>query len=314
MSAEPASLPPDPDPMSIAYPGARRPDRHRWVDSYGVRIAVSEWGRPTAPPLFLVHGGSDFAGTFDGFAPLLADAGWRVVGWDHRGHGDSDHAPLYSWDADVRDALAVIDATTPDPVPVVAHSKGGGMMLQLAEALPLRLAKLVIVDGMPTPGPHPDISNRERRGSMSRQSIAQWLDYRRNAGMAMRKPGTLEELARRRGRMNPRLPLDWMRYLVTIGARRDPEGWRWKLDPAIRFGGFGPWRPEWSLARLKDLRPPLLGMTATVAEEMGWGTNADGLRPHLPPGARLIPFPDTGHFIHIEHPREVADLVLEFLG
>jgi pimeloyl-ACP methyl ester carboxylesterase len=50
-----------------------------------------------------------------------------------------------------------------------------------------------------------------------------------------------------------------------------------------------------------------------VEEEMGWGTNHRALLPYLPPGARLIPFEDTGHFIHIEHPRRVADLVLEFL-
>ena len=51
----------------------------------------------------------------DVFAPLLADAGWRVVCWDQRGHGDSDHAVLYNWDADVRDALVVLDSTTRAP-------------------------------------------------------------------------------------------------------------------------------------------------------------------------------------------------------
>ena len=76
------------------------------------------------PPVLLTHGGFDFARTFEVFAPLLAAAGWRVVAWDQRGHGDSEHAPLYSWDADLRDAVAVIDATTRDPLPVVGHSQG----------------------------------------------------------------------------------------------------------------------------------------------------------------------------------------------
>ncbi len=79
-------------PAFVTFPGAQRPDRHHWVDSYGVHIAVCEWGDASAPPLFLVHGGSDFAGTFDVFAPKLAANGWRVISWDHRGHGDSDHA------------------------------------------------------------------------------------------------------------------------------------------------------------------------------------------------------------------------------
>src|SRR5438093_11549317 len=87
----------------VTYPGARRPDRFRRVESYGVGISVVEWGDPDAPVVMLAHGGFDFAGTFDVFAPMLAEAGWRAVSWDHRGHGDSDHAALYSWDADVRD-------------------------------------------------------------------------------------------------------------------------------------------------------------------------------------------------------------------
>ena len=51
-----------------------------------------------------------------------------------------------------------------------------------------------------------------------------------------------DELAARRQRMNPRLSHEWLRYLVTVGAREDIDGWRWKIDPKLRFGGFGPWR------------------------------------------------------------------------
>jgi pimeloyl-ACP methyl ester carboxylesterase len=34
----------------------------------------------------------------------------------------------------------------------------------------------------------------------------------------------------------------------------------------------------------------------------------------LPRGARIVGLEDTGHFVHIEQPRRVADLVLDFLG
>src|SRR5690242_12101473 len=95
------------------YPGARRPDRQRRVDANGVSIAVHEWGDAAAPPLLLAHGGMDFARTMDVFAPLLAADGWRVVSWDHRGHGDSEHAALYSWDSDLRDAVHVFDSVGP---------------------------------------------------------------------------------------------------------------------------------------------------------------------------------------------------------
>jgi pimeloyl-ACP methyl ester carboxylesterase len=44
------------------------------------------------------------------------------------------------------------------------------------------------------------------------------------------------------------------------------------------------------------------------------GTRPEQLEPYLPPGARLEVFEETGHFIHIEQPRRVAELVGEFLA
>jgi alpha-beta hydrolase superfamily lysophospholipase len=48
-----------------------------------------EWGDPAAPPVVLVHGAHDHGRMFDGFAPRLADAGFRAVAVDALGHGDS---------------------------------------------------------------------------------------------------------------------------------------------------------------------------------------------------------------------------------
>ena len=141
---------------------AHAPDRTRGVDSHGLRIAVHEWGAADAAPLLLAHGGFDFARTFDVFAPLLAAAGWRVVSWDARGHGDSEHAVLYSWEADVRDSLAVLDTVTRHPVPFVGHSKGGGLMMQLADAMPHRCSHLVNLDGLPSRRNWPDVADHDR--------------------------------------------------------------------------------------------------------------------------------------------------------
>ena len=299
---------------ALSYPGARRPDRTKTVLSSGLTLAAYEWGPPDGRPLLLAHGGFDFAATFDLFAPRLADAGWRVVSWDQRGHGDSEHAALYSWDADVRDAVAVLDSVTTDPVPVVGHSKGGGLMMQLADACPHRVSHLVNLDGLPGKRNRlPDVADHERTRLLAGE-LTNWLDHRRRAGKTERKPGTVEDLARRRARMNPRLPPDWLRYLVTIGAREDADGWRWKIDPALRFGGFGPWRPEWSLMRLPGLAVPMLGVLGLMPEEMGWGTKPADVIPILPPGGQLVVLEDSGHFVHIEKAAEVAELVLEFLG
>lgn len=295
-----------------AVPDARRPDRRRVVSSHGLRLAVYEWGDVNAPPILMVHGGMDFAGTWDLLAPRLADGGWRPVAFDQRGHGDSEHAALYSWDADVRDALAVMDTLSNDAIPVVGHSKGGGLMMQLGEACPHRVSHLVNVDGLPGKRRMADVPDRERT-RMMRSELTNWLDHRRKSATGQRKPGTLEELADRRARMNPRLSREWLRYLVTIGARKDADGWRWKIDPSMRFGGFGPWRPEWSLLRMPGLGMPFLGILGRHMEQMGWGVTADDIRPYLPPDAEFHEV-DTGHFVHIEQPEQVAGLVLDFLA
>lgn len=295
---------------AAAYPGARRPDRQRIVDSHGLRIAVHEWGDESAPPLLLAHGGMDFAGTFDVFAPILADAGMRVVSWDHRGHGDSEHAALYSWEADLRDAVAVFDSVSTSPLPVVGHSKGGSLMLQLADALPHRFSHLVNIDGLPSRRSFPDVSDHQRTKLLA-QELTSWLDHRRALVDAQRKPGTIDELAARRARMNPRLDPAWLRYLVTVGAREDVDGWRWKIDPTLRFGGFGPWRPEWSMMRLPDIGVPVLALLGTEADPMGWGTAPQDVLSHLPADGRLVIVDEAGHFLHIEQPHRVAELVLE---
>ena len=120
-STSPASAPRSATPA----PSRRRPERRRRSGLPGcARAGPPPRGRlPRPAPRRLRVGrapaprrcssptaASTSRAPIDGFAPLLADAGWRVVSFDQRGHGDSDHAALYNWDADARDALAVLDS------------------------------------------------------------------------------------------------------------------------------------------------------------------------------------------------------------
>ncbi|MFT4616628.1 MAG: pimeloyl-ACP methyl ester carboxylesterase [Minisyncoccia bacterium] len=300
--------------QTVPFPGAEAPSRQYDIDANGIRIAIHEWGDADAPPMLAVHGGFDFARTYDLFAPRLAAGGWRVVSWDQRGHGDSEHAELYSWDADMRDALAVFDHVgRGGPLPVVGHSKGGALMTQLADAQPFRFTGLVNMDGIPYKRNIPDIAEHERSKMMAKD-IASWLDHRRRTSDLQRKPGTIDELAQRRGRMNPRLEVEWLRRLVTTGGFESEDGWRWKIDSSMRFGGFGPWRPEWTLMRLPGLPMPFLGILGSEMEEMGWGTPPKKVLPYMPLQGRCEVLEGVGHFVHVEQPQLVADLVLDFFG
>ncbi len=47
---------------------------------------------------------------------------------------------------------------------------------------------------------------------------------------------------------------------------------------------------------------------------MGWGTNADAVREQMPPDCEILTVPETGQFVHIERPHDVARPVPEFLS
>jgi pimeloyl-ACP methyl ester carboxylesterase len=302
------------DQQTRRYPGARPPDRTGSIDSSGLRLALNEWGDPDAPIIAMVHGGFDFSRTFDVFAPMIADAGWRVVAWDARGHGDSEHAHLYSWSANVRDHLAAITTISDEPIVVLGHSKGAGEVLDLLDGRPSIARAFVNLDGLPSQFSAPDINDRERR-RMRRADLGAFLDRRRRRNELERRPDTIDGLASRRQPMNPRLSRDWLEYLVTVGARHDEHGWRWKIDPVLHLGGFGPWRPGWSMDHLASLDVPFLGVLSGVQDDpMGWKSRRGDVEPFLPPGGQLEFCDDIGHFLHIEQPRYIADLVLDFLG
>ena len=144
--------------------------------------------------------------------------------------------------------------------------------------------------------------------------IGAWLDHRRDAATKVRRPDTVEGLAERRGRLNTRLSPEWLQRLVRIGGYQSDDGWRWKIDPSIRPGGFGPWRPEWSMPLLPALPMPVLCILGLEPEAMSWHTRVSDVEPNLPPDGRLVALDGIGHFLHIEQPQTIADLVLDHLA
>ena len=299
---------------SVLFPLAQSPDRTYRLNVGGnLGLAVYEWGPEDGPPLPLIHGGFDFGRTFDVFAGFLARAGWRVVTWDHRNHGDSDRSPMTSSMADTRDAALVISSLGDAPMPVIGHSKGGTMGLRLAEAGPHRLSHVINIDGIPSRRNAPDTAETERVRMLG-ADIRSWLDRRHAGADGQRKPGGFQELAKRRSQMNPRLSHEWLCYLVSNGAEPSADGWRWKIDPQLRMGGFGPYRPEWTMESMLTLGVPFLGILSGVDEMMGWGTRPEHVVPFLPATGHLEVFEECGHFVHIEAPEETANLILDFLA
>lgn len=289
------------------FPGAVEPERVRVVESLGLRIQVYEWGDPDAPAVLLCHGFWDHARSFATLAPLLA-ARFRVAAMDASGHGDSEWAHAYAWNAHLLHIVSVMHSVG-KPLHLIGHSMGGGQVVDAARSAPELVRQVVNIDGF---GPPPLTADEERR---TPERFAAHLDQRREAARRLdwRPYAELDQLVERRRAQNPRLTTEWLRYFAFHGARRSDDGWRWKADPLLAQG-FGPWRPEWIALGYARLQAPMLAITGS--EQDTWGPMPEAIvGPRLAGVKRLqrAVIDGAGHFVHIERPHETARVVLDYL-
>lgn len=101
----------------------------------GIKIRVVECGEPTSPPLLLVHGWGCSAFVFRRNMPALADAGFRAIAVDLKGHGLSDKpvaAHEYTIESLVEHLLEILDALGLDRPALAGHSLGASLIYHFA--------------------------------------------------------------------------------------------------------------------------------------------------------------------------------------
>ncbi len=123
--------------------------RSIWFDvGPGVRLAADAFGEPRAPTVLLLHGGGQTRHAWDATAKSLADAGWRAVAVDLRGHGESSHPrpPAYAPDDFATDARSLIASMPADSIVIGASLGGISALLAMTEPPQAAAAGLVLVD------------------------------------------------------------------------------------------------------------------------------------------------------------------------
>ncbi len=120
--------------------------RRQFTVGDGVSIVADEGGPPDAPTVLLLHGGGQTRHSWSGAMDALAAAGYHVVSYDARGHGESGWSPdgRYGFHVWARDVAAVA-AQLPRPLAVIGASMGGIATLQ-AMSDGLRPDVVVLVD------------------------------------------------------------------------------------------------------------------------------------------------------------------------
>ncbi len=114
-----------------------------------IEVAAHLYGPEDGQPVIALHGWLDNAATFSRLAPLLD--GVRVVALDLPGHGHSDHRPLGAayniWDY-AHDVLQTAEQFGWKRFSLLGHSMGAIVSVLLAGAMPDRVERLALIDGV----------------------------------------------------------------------------------------------------------------------------------------------------------------------
>lgn len=117
----------------------------------GERVRVLSSGDPAAAPVVLVHGWACSAYSWRYQLPVLAEAGFRAIAIDLRGHGFSDKPTAdsdYSASAMTDFLTLVLDVLQLELVAMVGHSLGAAIAARTALRSPTRVSRLATVSGV----------------------------------------------------------------------------------------------------------------------------------------------------------------------
>ena len=124
---------------------AQNPTTPRLFTSDTVQIRYLEEG--SGEPVLLIHGlgGRLEDWTADGFAAGLAAAGFRVIAYDARGHGESSkpHESDRYGNEDVADVLRLLDHLSIERADVIGYSRGSWIASKLVAQHPDRVSSVV---------------------------------------------------------------------------------------------------------------------------------------------------------------------------
>jgi pimeloyl-ACP methyl ester carboxylesterase len=271
----------------------------RRVAGDGVTLAVLDEGDGDEAVLFL-HGFPDSSRGWRRQVPAFVDAGMRVIAPDLRGFGESDKPDAveeYEVARSVADMVALLDGLGLERARVVGHDWGAGLAWALAAFFPARVERLVVMSvGHPNTLREPSIEQREKG----------WYQ------LLFQFPGVAEALLERDGwklvRDLLRDAQDRERYIADLarpGALTAGLNWyRANSAPALELAERQPF---------PAVAAPTLGLWSSddhyLVEEPMLRTAE-----HVTGPWRYERIEGAGHWMQLDAPERVNELLLEFLG
>lgn len=245
------------------------------------------------PPILLVHAGIADLRAWDELVPHLVAAGLRVIRYDCRGFGSSVTDDVeYSNRDDLR---AVLDAADVGRAVLVGNSRGAMIALDTILESPERAAAFVWVGG--------GVGGFDGEASAEEQDVFDAAD-------AAEAAGDVENLLD----LEVRMWVDGVGQPTTRVPARIRDAVRSMnrplLDPERITGTPIPLRFS-ANDRLGEIDVPVLAVVGALDIH---GAQAAAIRLETAvPGAKRVVIPDVAHMVGMEVPKQLADLIIEFV-
>lgn len=265
---------------------------HRVTAPDGLELAVHVWGE--GPPVLILHGFPDDHSIWRHQIGALVSAGYKVIAPDNRGCGESAIAPTesaYKANRLVDDVLAVMDHFGISACPLIGHDWGAVIGWQAVLTAPRRFTRFAAFSVG-----HPACY----AGAPLRQKLMAWyILFFQLRGFA--------EWVLRAG--------NW-RLLRGFDRSQEAENWISKLSrPGRLTAALSIYRANFGLLLRRDWPPvqvPVFGIwsdgdVALCREQM---TRSQA---YAPRGWQYAELPGASHWLQLDRPGEVNNLIRSFL-
>jgi pimeloyl-ACP methyl ester carboxylesterase len=279
-------------PSFYAGPLPGAPNKATYADVAGAHVRYVDRGQ--GPAVVLIHGFASSLETWDQVIPAL-EKDHRVLALDLKGFGWSDRPEGdYSPQAEASLVLALMNDRGIERAAVVGHSWGSSVALALAIAAPKRVSKLALYDAWVYDDQLPTFFYWARADGLGELLFSVWYGERSDERM--------------RAAFFDKDRFVTEPFVEAVERALDRPGTRAAALAAARGQHF-----ETMAAHYKEVAQPTLLLWGREDEvtTLGFGERLSHDLPH----ARLVVYPECGHFPMIEaanvSTRELATFLAE---